>query len=144
MSIDLEDFQTRIQLRELTLGDYDAVVAIQLRCFPGMKPWSRAQFESQLSVFPEGQLGIEVDGRLVASSAALIVDSSEYSEWHNWYELADHGFIRSIYLRDPNGYVVELAARTDRHDIVLNPRRNGARAVLAEWQRDKLALTPAG
>ncbi len=58
--------------------------------------------------------------------------------------IADHGFIRSIYLRDPNGYVVELVARTDRHDIVLNPSRNGARAVLAEWQRDKLALTPAG
>ena len=27
--------------------------------------------------------------------------------------IADHGFIHSIYFRDPNGYVVELAARTD-------------------------------
>lgn len=58
--------------------------------------------------------------------------------------IADHGFIRSIYLRDPNGYVVELLAKTDRHDIVLNPARNGARAVLAEWQASKLALSPAG
>jgi catechol 2,3-dioxygenase-like lactoylglutathione lyase family enzyme len=54
--------------------------------------------------------------------------------------IADHGFIRSIYLRDPNGYVVELVAKTDRHDIVLNPRRNGAHAVLKEWQQEKLAL----
>src|SRR3546814_4715477 len=58
--------------------------------------------------------------------------------------IADHGFIRSIYLRDPNGYVVELAAKTDRHNIVLNPARNGTRAVLAEWQASKLALSPAG
>jgi catechol 2,3-dioxygenase-like lactoylglutathione lyase family enzyme len=56
--------------------------------------------------------------------------------------IADHGFIRSIYLRDPNGYVVELAAKTDRHDIVLNPARNSARAVLAEWQAGKLGLNP--
>src|SRR3546814_14783927 len=28
--------------------------------------------------------------------------------------IADHGFIRSIYLRDPNGYVVELAAKIGR------------------------------
>ena len=27
--------------------------------------------------------------------------------------VADHGFIRSIYFRDPNGYVIELAAPTD-------------------------------
>lgn len=51
--------------------------------------------------------------------------------------IADHGFIRAIYLRDPNGYVVELAARTDRHDLLLNPRRSGAHAVLAEWQSRK-------
>jgi catechol 2,3-dioxygenase-like lactoylglutathione lyase family enzyme len=57
--------------------------------------------------------------------------------------VVDHGFIRSIYLRDPNGYVVELAARTDRHDLMLNPKRNGARAVLAEWQQAKADLTPA-
>lgn len=57
--------------------------------------------------------------------------------------IADHGFIRSIYLRDPNGYVVELVARTDRHDILLNPARNGARSVLTEWQAAKLALAEA-
>jgi catechol 2,3-dioxygenase-like lactoylglutathione lyase family enzyme len=57
--------------------------------------------------------------------------------------VVDHGFIRSIYLRDPNGYVVELVARTDRHDLLLNPKRNGARAVLAEWQQAKADLTPA-
>ena len=57
--------------------------------------------------------------------------------------IADHGFIRSIYLRDPNGYVVELAVRTDRHDLLLNPARNGARAVRAEWQESKVALARA-
>jgi len=57
--------------------------------------------------------------------------------------ITDHGFIRSIYLRDPNVYVVELVARTDRHDLLLNPKRNGARAVLAEWQAHKAELTPA-
>jgi catechol 2,3-dioxygenase-like lactoylglutathione lyase family enzyme len=44
----------------------------------------------------------------------------------------DHGFIHSIYFRDPNGYVVELAARTPRHDETMNPAK--ARAELDEWQ----------
>src|SRR6185295_11041901 len=29
--------------------------------------------------------------------------------------IVDHGFINSIYFRDPNGYVIELTAKTERH-----------------------------
>jgi catechol 2,3-dioxygenase-like lactoylglutathione lyase family enzyme len=47
--------------------------------------------------------------------------------------ISDHGFIHSIYFRDPNGYVVELAARTSGHDIAMDPAANGARAKLDRW-----------
>jgi catechol 2,3-dioxygenase-like lactoylglutathione lyase family enzyme len=50
---------------------------------------------------------------------------------------AEHGFIRSIYLRDPNGYVVELAARMADHDAATDPRRSGARTALDRWQAAK-------
>jgi catechol 2,3-dioxygenase-like lactoylglutathione lyase family enzyme len=47
--------------------------------------------------------------------------------------ISDHGFIRSIYFRDPNGYVIELAARTPEHASQMDPARNGARAILERW-----------
>ena len=47
--------------------------------------------------------------------------------------IADHQFIHSIYFRDPNGYVVELTAKTAAHDAALDPSRNGARDRLARW-----------
>lgn len=50
---------------------------------------------------------------------------------------ADHGAMRSIYFRDPDGYVVELAARTAAHDAAMDPARNGARARLEAWQRGR-------
>ena len=53
--------------------------------------------------------------------------------------LADHGVIRSIYLRDPNGYVVELTAKTAIHDTVMDPRSNGAHEKLDRWQAEKVA-----
>ena len=31
--------------------------------------------------------------------------------------IADHGFIDSIYFRDPNGYVIELTAKRPDHDV---------------------------
>ncbi len=51
--------------------------------------------------------------------------------------IADHELIHSIYFRDPNGYVIELTARTDQHDELMNPALNGARQILDQWQADK-------
>ena len=51
--------------------------------------------------------------------------------------IANHDFIESIYLRDPNGYVIELTARKPNHDEATDNPRNAARAKLDEWQRAK-------
>lgn len=48
--------------------------------------------------------------------------------------ISDHYFIHSIYFRDPNGYVVELAAKTPNHAQAMDPARNEARAILDRWQ----------
>jgi catechol 2,3-dioxygenase-like lactoylglutathione lyase family enzyme len=51
--------------------------------------------------------------------------------------VSDHRFIRSIYFRDPNGYVIELTAKTAEHDRAMNPAFNEARAKLDRWQASK-------
>ncbi len=50
---------------------------------------------------------------------------------------SDHGFIRSIYFRDPNGYVIELTAKAEGHDEAMDPSLNEARARLDAWQAAK-------
>ena len=47
--------------------------------------------------------------------------------------VSKHGFIHSIYFRDPNGYVVELCARTPGHDEAMDPSVNNARQRLQAW-----------
>lgn len=51
--------------------------------------------------------------------------------------IADHHFIDSIYLRDPNGYVIELTAKRPDHDELLESATTSARAHLDSWQRAK-------
>jgi len=58
--------------------------------------------------------------------------------------ISDHGFIDSIYFRDPNGYVIELTAKRPGHDEAMNPATNGARQRLDAWQKAKQAMAPAG
>ena len=57
--------------------------------------------------------------------------------------VSDHGFVHSIYFRDPNGYVIELAAKTPGHDQAMDPAVNEARAKLDRWQAAKQRV-PAG
>jgi len=58
--------------------------------------------------------------------------------------IADHGFIDSIYFRDPNGYVIELTAKRNDHEAAMDPTKNGAPARLKEWQARKLATPSLG
>lgn len=58
--------------------------------------------------------------------------------------ISEHGFIRSIYFRDPNGYVIELTAKLPNHDAEMDPRRNRARAKLDGWQAGKKQVEAAG
>ncbi len=50
--------------------------------------------------------------------------------------IADHDIVESIYLRDPNGYVIELAARTPESRTIA-AALNSARNALGNWQMEK-------
>jgi catechol-2,3-dioxygenase len=49
----------------------------------------------------------------------------------------DHGFCQSIYLRDPNGYIVELTADTGIHQEMIDPALSKPHEALARWQMAK-------
>jgi catechol 2,3-dioxygenase-like lactoylglutathione lyase family enzyme len=52
--------------------------------------------------------------------------------------ISDHGFVHSIYFRDPNGYVIELAARTGKEETDSREEAEAvAHRVLDAWQSSK-------
>jgi catechol 2,3-dioxygenase-like lactoylglutathione lyase family enzyme len=51
--------------------------------------------------------------------------------------VSNHGFIDSIYFRDPNGYVIELCAKRPGHDELMDPACNSAHDKLQRWTAAK-------
>lgn len=51
--------------------------------------------------------------------------------------VADHGFIHSIYFRDPNGYVIELTSPTEDAAAYAVEAKSHAHTCLATWQETK-------
>lgn len=125
--IDLKDFETKIIVRTMKREDIPKVIHLASLCFPGMKPWTEEQLESQLNVFPEGQVVIEEDGEIIASSGSLIIDFNEYEEGHTWQEVTDRGYITN---HDPQGdtlYGMEIMVHPEYRGMKLARRLYQAR-----------------
>lgn len=131
-TIDPTALDQKLIVRNIRMDDYDQIVALQEKCFPGMKPWTREQLSSQLSIFPQGQICIEYEGRVVASSSGLVLDFAMYGEAHDWRQISDGGFIRN---HNPEGntlYGIEIMVDPEFRGMRLARRLYDARKRLAQ------------
>lgn len=80
--------------------------------------WSPEQFESQIRHFPEGQICIEDNGRVVSASNALIVNMERFGDRHTYEEVTGDGYFTT---HDPKGDTLYGA------DIFVNPDYRGLR-----------------
>jgi predicted amidohydrolase/GNAT superfamily N-acetyltransferase len=138
-----ESRRARLVVRPLEKSDIAAVQDLQRRSFPDIEPWTREQMESQLAMFPEGQIGVEIDGVLVATSSSLIVDEEDFGAYHTFRQVSDSGFIRN---HDPEGdtlYGIDIVVDPTHRGERLSRRLYEARKELAQ-QRNLRAILIAG
>lgn len=126
-----ENIEQSLELRQITIDDYDEIVALQQKSFPGMAPWKRDQLASHVERFPEGQLCVVYGGRIVGSSSSLIVGFDEYGSNHSWAQVSGNGFITN---HDPEGdtlYGIEVVVDPDYRGMKIGRRLYEARKDLA-------------
>lgn len=102
--------------------DYAQITDLQLKCFPGMKPWSDTQFKSLLDIFPEGQVCIDYGKKVIASSCCLIINFEDYSEAASWNELTDSGNITNHDKYGDTLYGMEIMVSPDYRGMKLSRR----------------------
>ena len=106
-----------VVVRNYTSADFNAMIALQADCFPPPFPedlwWSREQLENHVSLFPEGAICVEHDGRIIGSLTGLLVKFDPEEPDHTWEDMTDNGFIRT---HDPDGdtlYIVDICISPD-------------------------------
>jgi predicted amidohydrolase/ribosomal protein S18 acetylase RimI-like enzyme len=121
-------------IRQATLADIDAIVALNKEAYPKLAEegvvWKRANLESHLRVFPEGQAVAEVNGRIVGACSSLIVNFGRdpYRE-HTWAGITDAGM---FFNHDPFGDTL-YGADVNVHP---NQRGHGIAKRLYQYRRD--------
>jgi hypothetical protein len=80
----------KIVLRNICNDDIPKIVSIQRESYPEVftgQLYIPQFLENHISLFPEGQFCVELDGDVVASATCLIVSlEPEYAE-HTWYDI---------------------------------------------------------
>ncbi len=128
--VDHHDYEWNVVVRQMMIEDFERVIELQHLCFKDMEPWLREHVESHLEHFPEGQIVVEIDGEVVASSSSLIIRFDEYDEGHTWDEIAGDGFISN---HDPDGdtlYGIEIMVHPEWRGKKLARRMYDARKEL--------------
>ena len=93
----------RLIVRPLRIDDLADIQALHSLVYPDLQPWSRDNLKNHIERFPEGQIGVELDGRIVATSSSLIIDSAKLDDTHKFSDVCQHGYIHA---HDPEGDVL--------------------------------------
>ncbi|MBZ4035656.1 bifunctional GNAT family N-acetyltransferase/carbon-nitrogen hydrolase family protein [Flavobacterium sp. 17A] len=80
----------KVELRNLEIEDYKQLKKSMIESYPEMADsyWGSEDIERLLSIFPEGQLVILVDGIVVGSALSLIVDEKLVEKRHNYQQIS--------------------------------------------------------
>ncbi|MFS0861274.1 GNAT family N-acetyltransferase [Fredinandcohnia sp. 179-A 10B2 NHS] len=103
---------TKAIIRNYTTNDFDELIRVQQESFPPPFPselwWNKDQLHNHVSLFPEGALCVEIDGKICGSMTALIVDFDPDHPTHTWEEITDNGYICN-HTKDGNTlYIVDI------------------------------------
>lgn len=131
--MDTTQSEHKLQLRNLTLDDYDDIKEIMERVYPAaITPWNREEFASQIEKFREGQICIEDKGRVVAAALSIILDYDEYRAPHTYDDIIGKGDFGN---HDPDGnclYGIDVFVHPDYQGMRLGRRLYDARKELCE------------
>lgn len=123
-----------INLRNLRIEDYEDIRQGMSEAYSGIggAPWKKEQLQILLDKFPEGQLVVEVNHRVVGCALAIVVDYDKFGDTHTYQQITGQFRFNT---HDPAGdvlYGIEVFIHPEFRGMRLARRLYAARKELCE------------
>ncbi len=124
----------RITLRTLRLEDYGEIRKVMKLAYRGLRRpwWEKHQFKILLGKFPEGQLCIEVNGKVVACALSLIVRYGKLGHQHTYDQVTGRGTFSAHDVKGDVLYGIDIFVHPEYQSMRLGRRLYDARKQLCE------------
>ena len=110
----------QVGLRNLQMEDYDQLAKSFRRIYAGSDVfWTRAQIKKLLTIFPEGQVVIVVDDKIVGCALSIIVNYNMVKGDHTYAQVTGN---ETFNTHDPHGnilYGIEVFIHPDYRGLRL-------------------------
>ncbi len=128
-----QDLSHHLKLRTLSMDDYQDVKEIMDKVYRSIGgSWTKAEYKRLLTRYPEGQICIEDNGKVVAVALGLIVNYAKFGDRHTYYQITGNGTFNT---HNPEGdiyYGIDMMVHPDYRNLRLGRRLYDARKELCE------------
>jgi predicted amidohydrolase len=98
----------------------------------GDDPWRKRQVANLLNKFPEGQIAVEVNGKVVGCALSLIVDYDKYGDAHTYDEITASETFKTHSAEGDVLYGIDVFVHPDNRGLRLARRMYDVRKELCE------------
>ncbi|MGF1637238.1 MAG: GNAT family N-acetyltransferase [Cyclobacteriaceae bacterium] len=123
-----------IELKNLTIDHYRDLRESMTEAYPDIEDseWEESQIRKLLEIFPEGQLCVLVNGKVVASALSIIIKYDRFGDDHTYDQITGNYTFNT---HDPNGdvlYGIEVFVHPENRGMRLGRRLYESRKELCE------------
>jgi predicted amidohydrolase/ribosomal protein S18 acetylase RimI-like enzyme len=123
----------KLKLRNLLIEDYDEVRIIMEAVYSTSGgAWSATEYAALLTIFPEGQICVDDNGKVVGFALGLIVDYNRFGDNHTYEQITGYNTFDTHTEDGDTFYGTDVCVHTQYRDMRLGRRLYDARKELCE------------
>ncbi len=119
----------KVEIRLLKLSDYDDLYEAMALAYKGLRegPWEHGEVAELIRRFPDGQIAVTVDDKVVGCALALIIDYKRFGDSHTYNQITDNGRFRTHTDEGDVLYGIDVFVHPDHRGLRLARRLYSAR-----------------
>lgn len=129
----MEEIQS-VEIRHLKIEDYKELKASMIDAYSNWQGayWKESHLQKLLDIFPDGQIAVLVNGKVVGSALSLIIKYDHFGDEHTYKEITGN---YTFSTHNPKGdvlYGIEVFIKPEFRGLRLGRRLYDARKELCE------------